>query len=229
MLSYATEKNEPWDGIPNLFVDSGGYSMMKDGTGHPPAEEYLDHLREVGPSLFALQDYPCEPDLLDDLDETVQSHQDKTTAAHRELVDAYCPGDPVAVVQGWDTSDYLRHLDDLADHGLLTDRLGVGSIVRRNAETEIRDVLTAVADATPSRVKLHGFGVKVSVLSHPTAREVLRSADTLSYSYRERYDREWHTGPGFRRVAYHYLDMKREVDILQSDDQAQTTLSEVSP
>lgn len=69
MINYATANNTRWDGIENLFVDSGGYSFMK-GKGEYETSEaaYLDYVTKVSPEVFALRDYPCEPDILEKFD-----------------------------------------------------------------------------------------------------------------------------------------------------------------
>lgn len=224
MISYATQKNKPWSGIDRLFVDCGGYSMLKAGTDLPDPAEYADHLREVDPYLWALPDYPCEPDLLDDRGETVQSHQEKTTEAHKAMADRSVPGQPLSVVQGWDTTEYVAHLNALDDAGVLFDHVGIGSVCRRHAVAEIADVVSAVRSALGENYHIHGFGVKTSVLNHPKAIRCLDSADTLSYEYRERYGSDIHQGPKWKRVAYHYLTMKLEIWEATADDQAQTTL-----
>jgi len=227
MISFATHNNQPWDGIDRLFIDCGGYSMLKAGKDHPDKAEYQEYLETVQPEIYALPDYPCEPDLLEEKGRSVQDHQRLTTEAHVDMLEADPPGQPLSVLQGWETAEYLTHLDDLRDHGAVTDYVGIGSVCRRHAESEIRDVILTVRDALPDSTKLHAFGVKTSVLGLTGVMGTLTSADSLSYGFREQHTETWRSGDRWKRVAYHYLNMKREVDLLQPDDPAQTTLAEV--
>lgn len=188
MINYATQNNEPWGEIERLFVDSGGYSFMKGkGEYTTTDDEYLAWLEEREPELFALRDYPCEPDVLNKHDRTVADHQRRTRERHRSLLSKLpehdLSGKPVAVLQGWDTDDYLRCVDEFRDRGLLTDYIGVGSVCRRHAQGDIRSVLSAIRDALPSRCKIHAFGVKTSVLQYSDVRDLLTSADSLAYDY----------------------------------------------
>jgi len=162
MLNYATKMNEPWDGIERLFIDSGGYSFVK-GKGEYDTDDatYLDFIGAHAPELFALRDYPCEPDVLAEHGRRVEDHQQRTLRRHRSLLDLLedrdLPGTPLAVLQGWSIDDYLRCIDLFRDHGVLTDYVGIGSVCRRNQEAEIRRIIVAVRDALPPRVRLHAF------------------------------------------------------------------------
>jgi len=185
MISYATQLNTPWDGDYRLFIDSGGFHHMAAGTGEyeNSNEEYLAYLREHKPELWAHRDYPCETELLQSLGRTVAEHQHKTTERHIELADADAPGQPVAVVQGWTLDQYLAHLDDLRDHGLLTDYLGIGTICGRENVREVADIILAIREAVPSRIKLHAFGVKGDVLQFREVCDALASADSAAYDW----------------------------------------------
>ena len=91
------------------------------------------------------------------------------------------------VVQGWTIKDYLENIDRIKDHGLLTEHLGIGSVCRRGQNKEIARIIRAVHNNVPSWVKLHGFGVKTSVLRDTDARFYLYSADSQSWDYERRY------------------------------------------
>jgi len=239
MLNYATKMNEPWDGIERLFIDSGGYSFMK-GKGEYDTDDatYLDFIEAHAPELFALRDYPCEPDVLAEHGRRVEDHQQRTLRRHRSLLDLLedrdLPGTPLAVLQGWSIDDYLRCVDLFRDHDVLTDYVGIGSVCRRNQEAEIRRIIVAVRDALPSRVRLHAFGVKSSVLRYPDVRGALASADSQSYEMQAQWGTLHAKGAGsktFRDSALEYLKQKRRIEtLLASDADAetqQTALSEV--
>lgn len=232
MINYASYTGEVWDGIDRLFIDSGGYSFIKGmGEYETSHAEYLDWIERVEPELFALRDYPCEPDVLEKHDRTVRDHQQMTTRDHRELMDEIeernIDADPVAVVQGRSVDEYLRHVDDLRDRGLLTDVLGVGSVCGRHALKEIKPIVKAIDDATPSRVSLHGFGLKIQSLEVPEIYDRLNSADSMAYSYSARTDsRQRDIMCGFRQHALHYLELRRKMLELQARhaDKSQRTI-----
>lgn len=241
MINYATKLNEPWYGIERLFIDSGGYSVFHPEYGNEEYQtadaEYLDYVAEHEPEVFALRDYPCEPGVLDTHDRTVVRHQRMTTDRHRDLLDALedrsIDAQPLAVVQGWRPEDYLEHLDDLRDAGVLTDYVGIGSVCRRNAEAEIREVIRTVRDALPGRVDLHAFGVKGSVLRYPDVRDALASADSQSFDQAARWDAVHDfDGPStWHDQALEYLKQKRRIRVAvgggDRPDEQQQTLGEV--
>lgn len=242
MLNYATKNNKPWSGIERLFIDSGGYSFMKGKGEYETSDaEYLEFIDEHQPEVFALRDYPCEPDVLDEHGRRVEDHQRRTLDRHQNLLDLIADSrvesEPLAVLQGWHVDDYLRCVDLFRDHGVLTDRVGIGSVCRRNQEAEIRRVILAVRDALPSKIGIHAFGVKSSVLQYPDVREALTSADSQSYEMQAQWGSLHAKGAGrktFRDSALEYLKQRRRIEELlageQDADTTQTLLSpEVSP
>lgn len=222
MLNYATQNNTPWDGIERLFIDSGGYSFMKGmGEYGTSNAEYLEFVAEHQPELFALRDYPCELDVLDEHNRTVMDHQQKTLNRHRELLDllddeyAHIDSEPVSVLQGWALEDYLTHLDVMCDAGCLTEYVGIGSVCRPNAADEIRTIVTTVRDELPSRCKFHGFGLKTSVLQFTAVVEALDSADSMAYQYQTQIEsakRYGGAGRTWTDTAYYYLKFKRGIE-----------------
>lgn len=239
MLNYATKNNRPWDGIERLFIDSGGYSFMKGmGEYETTDSEYLDFVERHEPEIFALRDYPCEPDVLSEHGRTVDDHQQRTLARHIHLHDlldnSAVESRPLAVLQGWRLHEYLECIDLFRDHGVLTDRVGIGSVCRRNQEAEIRRVILAIREELPDSVELHAFGVKSSVLKYPDVRAGLASADSQSYEMQAQWSTLHAKGAGsktFRDSALEYLKQKRRIDVLlagESDDATtQTMLTEV--
>lgn len=232
MINYASYSGKVWDSVKRLFIDSGGYSFIKGmGEYETSHEEYLSWIEQVKPELFALRDYPCEPDVLEKHGRTVDEHQSMTTRDHRELMDKIdcrnINADPVAVVQGRSVDEYLQHVDDLKAHGLLTDVLGVGSVCGRHAVKEIKPIIKAIDEATPKRVSLHGFGLKIQSLQVPEVYNRLNSADSMAYSYSARTDsRRRDIMCGFRQHALHYLELRREMLELQARhaDKSQQTI-----
>lgn len=223
MISHATQNNKPWEDDYRLFVDSGGYHHMVAGDGayESSDEEYLIYLLKHRPSLYALRDYPCEPDLLKSLGRSVREQQKRTTDHHRQLLDKVeghnLADNAVSVVQGWTRNQYLDHLDELRDHGLLTETMAIGTVCRRGYDSEIAEIVMAVRDALPSWVNLHAFGVKSSVLRFEEVVNALDSVDSAAYDYSEsrvpsaRSDGESFT---WRDCARAYLNWRH--DLLQT-------------
>jgi len=227
MINYATQNNQPWDGIDCLFIDSGGYSfMLGKGEYGTTDTEYTRFINDVSPDLWALRDYPCEPDVLDTHDRSVRGHQRRTTERHASLLNEAgdgTPGEPVSVVQGWRRDQYVRHVDELRDRGCLTDYVGIGSVCRRHAEAEIREIVTAVTDALPERCSVHAFGVKASVLSTRGVPERIDSCDSLAYEYQTRRNHDSNNWINQMYELVRFRDrMHRHLD---NTDSEQTTLA----
>jgi hypothetical protein len=221
MISHATQNNEPWDGDHRLFVDCGGYHHMMNGAGEygDSDEAYLRYLLKHRPHLYALRDYPCEPDLLSELGRTVADQQRRTTDHHIALYEQVrghsLADNAVSVLQGWTPQQYLSHLDDLRDHGLVTDRLAIGSVCRRGADQDIAEVIMRVREAVPDRVGLHAFGVKGSVLRFEEVADALDSVDSAAYDWSEsRVPSERSDGESFtwRDSARAYLNWRHQLD-----------------
>jgi hypothetical protein len=203
MVSATTQINGIWAG-PDWMVDCGGSpDSIKANGGHPLSiSDYLDYLEapptrygdaadDVTLDRFALRDWPCEPAVRDILDASVDDLQRRTVDDHIRMLDALdsrdIDADPVAVIQGWDVDDYLRHVDMMRDHGLLTDHVGIGSVCRRGSPGDIRDVVYRVRRNLPARVQVHGFGVKKSVLDAPDTLTVFDSVDSAAWENRLRW------------------------------------------
>jgi hypothetical protein len=189
MISHATENNIPWDGDHRTFIDSGGYHHMMTGGGEygESDDAYLEYLLKHRPHLYALRDYPCEPDLLESLGRTVPDQIQRTVDHHVKLYEKVA-GHPLAdsavtVVQGWTRDQYLNCLDALRDHGLPMTHVAIGSVCRRGHDDDIAEIVLAVRNALPSDTHLHAFGVKGSVLRFREVVDALDSVDSAAYDY----------------------------------------------
>lgn len=242
MISYASAVNTRIPGDYELFVDSGGYHHMVNGTGEYERGDsmYLAYLDDIEADLWAVRDYPCEPDLLAELGRTVEEHQRRTTEKHSTLIPVAeqhdIPGRPVSVIQGWSIDDYLEHIDELRDRDLLTDYVGIGSVCRRHQDREIANIILRVRDALPARVDLHAFGVKGSVLRFREVVDALTSADSAAYDWAvSRGHRGRGTDESFtwRDSARSYLNWQHElseiIGTVSMDDPDQVTLTDMHP
>lgn len=234
MINYATQNNKPWEGIENLFVDSGGYSfILGKGEYTTTNKEYLEYVEKHQPELFALRDYPCEPDVLEEHDRTVEEHQEMTIEKHKELRELMKEFDieskPLSVIQGWELEDYLNHIKRMKEEDLITEHIGIGSVCRRGQDEEIRRIILEVNKALPDYCKIHAFGVKSNILRFAEVCEVLHSADSQAFDMASRYDDESvdETDNGFRNVTFHYLKFKKEINRMIKTQQSQRSLQEV--
>jgi len=205
MISHATQNNRPWEGDHRTFIDSGGYHHMMNGAGEygESDEEYLEYLLKHRPHLYALRDYPCEPDLLKTLGRSIEDQQERTVDHHTQLydkVDGHSLADSaVTVVQGWTCHQYLECLDALRDHGLPTDHVAIGSVCRRGYDEDIAEVVLAIREALPQGAHLHAFGVKGSVLRFREVVNALDSVDSAAYDYSVTRFSEAAPGEGYNR------------------------------
>ncbi|AFH22355.1 hypothetical protein OSG_eHP23_00130 [environmental Halophage eHP-23] len=235
MINYATASNKPWNSIENLFIDSGGYSfMLGKGEYATTDRKYLEFVEKHQPELFALRDYPCEPDVLEKNGRTVRDHLEATTEKHRNLL-ALLPefgikSQPVSVVQGWKLEDYLEHLEMLKQHDLLTDYVAIGSVCRRNQDEEIRRIINEVHKRIGDR-KLHAFGVKSNILRFQEMQDKLDSADSMAYEHSEQFGQRVSgtERKSFRDSALAYLKFKKNINSMlnSSKSEKQTTLQQL--
>lgn len=222
-ISHATQNNKPWDGIENLFVDSGGApkTMKAWGGKYPTTDyEYINYVNEYEPKYFALRDYPCEPDLLREINTTVKEHQRKTLQRHLGLIDMYekidISSEPVAVIQGYKIGEYLRFIEMLEDHDLLLPYVGIGSVCGRSAKNEIRSIVKTIRRQLPDR-KIHGFGVSRDGLKVLSIYRDLDSADSQAYENNNNLiPRVSGTKrKSFRDSALGYLKFKRKINCIK--------------
>lgn len=179
-------------------LDSGGFSVLSKHGGYPTTNrEYAAEVRrwhdEIGMLEWAaVQDWMCEPVMIERTGLSVAEHQRRTVASYAELRFDVGVGLPwVPVLQGYTHADYLRCLDlyDAAGFNLRELPLvGIGSVCRRQSTA---DAEVIIRDLTARGLRLHGFGFKMGGLTR--CRDVLASADSLAWSdgarkvsYRER-------------------------------------------
>jgi len=189
MVSYATKTNEPFGG-PEWMVDCGGYSVLSGhGEYETTCREYVEWVaeRDAQVAWWALRDWPYVEELIDGSKTTVRDFQRQTVRDHIrcfEVADELgVDARPMAVLQGRDVRDYLWHVDYLREHGLLTDRVMIGSLVRGPGTTaEVKSTITQIREALPANTELHGLGVKKRLLSDEHVVNALDSADSAAWN-----------------------------------------------
>ncbi len=174
-------------------IDSGAFTeLRKHGRWTVPAEVYAREVvawsAQVGrPDFAAIQDWMCEPFMLERTGRTVAYHQAATVASYLELRELAPSVNWLPVLQGYRLCEYLLHVNAYARAGVDLTKLplvGLGSVCRRQATGEIRLIATSLHSRG---LKLHGFGVKTLGLA--LYADKLASADSLAWSYDARNGR----------------------------------------
>lgn len=172
----------PW------VMDCGGFTELRTHGGWSiTADRFIIEVERVRESIGNLQwvpcmDWMCEPSMIAKTGKSVVEHQALTIENFMYLRERL--GAVVApVVQGWELDDYLRHVEDYRAVGVdlyAEPIVGVGSICRRDQDAQITAIMQALAP-----LKMHAFGVRGRALLE--CREVLRSADSMAWSFDARY------------------------------------------
>ena len=183
MLSYnyVRKLKMPWRIQIPFMMDSGAFAVIQKHGKYPYSPEaYALGIEKWHPDIAWTMDYPCEPSVQKKGHYGPVSAQEMTIDNQIKLLDLNA--NTQMVVQGWTVQDYLENIDRIKDQGLLTERLGIGSVCRRGQNREIARIIRAIHNNVPSWVKLHGFGIKISVLKDTDAKFNLYSADSMSWA-----------------------------------------------
>lgn len=133
------------------------------------------------PDFAAIRDWMCEPHMLARTGRSIADHQALTIESYANLR-AIAPHIPwLPVVQGWHVDDYRSHVAQYAAAGFdlrACNRVGVGSVCRRQGTFEGASIVRAVADLG---IRVHAFGVKVDGLRLFGDR--IASADSMAWSF----------------------------------------------
>ncbi len=167
-------------------LDSGGFSEIgAHGKWTVPPQQYAAEVRRFRDGIgqlawAAVQDWMCEPIMLHKTGLTVAEHQQRTVESYETLT-WIAPDLPwVPVIQGWEATDYLRHVDLYERRGHDLRRfpiVGIGSVCRRQATDEAEAIIREISHFG---VNLHGFGFKV--LGLRKVSDALVSADSMAWS-----------------------------------------------
>ncbi|MEG3437684.1 hypothetical protein V0288_11190 [Pannus brasiliensis CCIBt3594] len=172
--------------INEWIMDSGAFTRITSRRGHLSAKKYASEIKRWktnGKLLAAVtQDYMCEEVALLATGLSVADHQRLTIKRYDRLLDLI--GGEVylmPVVQGYEISEYLQHLESWGDRLSLNQWVGVGSICKRNYRPALVEaILIAIKTARPD-LKLHGFGLKKTALANPLIWDLLYSADSQAH------------------------------------------------
>ena len=173
------------------IMDSGAFTEISThGRYRHSVEEYAREIKrwkDNGNLLAAVsQDYMCEPFILEKTGLSVEEH-------HRLTIERYDA--PLAeetgvyimpVLQGFKPIEYVQHVITYGDRLKPGMWVGVGSVCKRNADpSAILEVLTHIKVVRPD-LRLHGFGLKKTALSHAKICDLLETADSMAWSFSAR-------------------------------------------
>ncbi|MDB9514795.1 hypothetical protein PN499_26685 [Kamptonema animale CS-326] len=181
--------------VADWILDSGAFTeVARYGGYRHGVQQYIQQIyrwSKCGKLLCAVaQDWGCEPFVLSRTGLTVAEHQKLTIERYDQLISKH-PAIPIMpVLQGYRTSDYLKHLADYGDRFAIGSWIGVGSVCKKNGNPgEVADILRAIKILRPD-LRLHGFGLKILALENIEVRELLYSCDSTAWSYPLRFRRE---------------------------------------
>jgi hypothetical protein len=181
----------PWAG------DSGAFAALmlaRDSDGHPWSMPYTSYastwvdlvekishgcFRELGPDFIAIQDWPCEPNVLARTEKTVREHQKLTLDSYMMLTgeNEWMPW--LRTLQGWHLEEYQEHYQMYRDAGVDMDGqlVGIGSVCRRGSQKGIETIVRGLA---PLGMRMHGFGLSINGLR--LIGHLLASSDSQAWS-----------------------------------------------
>ena len=171
-------------------LDSGGFTELSlYGRWVTTPGEYAARVRrysdEIGGLDFAaVQDWMCEPFMLEKTSSTVQQHQQRTIDSVLELHHLQPDLPWLPVLQGWTRDDYLRHLHAYAARGIdlmKFDRVGLGSVCRRQSTTSAAAIVRELGGLG---LQLHLFGYKRQGLAQ--VQGFACSSDSMAWSFAAR-------------------------------------------
>ncbi len=184
-----------------VFVDSGGFQFFTRFNEYPYSPgSYLELIAKDGDIVthFASMDYPCEPELLEKRNATIEQNIRRTVELAVEMdeiinrVYPFLKEKFVPVIQGWRLDDYMRCIELYEDVGITADYnyFGIGSVCRRNSEKEVARIVSAIRKRLGGDVKLHAFGTKISNLRVRKFVHSVYSADTSAWNFEAMYTYE---------------------------------------
>jgi len=189
-------------------IDAGGYNVMASyvtNSGSLRADvDSSDVLNELGTRMpfypwnvgqyhewltqhsdefewATVMDYACEErfDVLWEYDRRMEKTLEATFRHYNRLEDDGHPYKILPVLQGREPDEYVRSYEQLEDHGIPTDHLGLGTVCRMSSEKKIVDFERKIRERIDVD-RMHGFGVKIEAFKHGASFD---SADSQAWVY----------------------------------------------
>jgi hypothetical protein len=188
-------KKKPFNPRSPVAIDSGGFSELSlYGEWRTTPSEYIETLtRMEGLNLkidwAASQDWMVEDIMLSKTGKTILEHQELTVRNFIELYDSETGFEFVPTIQGQTLEQYRHHVGMYRERGFdlkRLNRVGVGSVCRRESTREIEFIMSNLAN---DGLSIHGFGVKSGGMKRYAQH--LKSADSLAWSFNARVRKEY--------------------------------------
>jgi hypothetical protein len=192
-ISYSRLKNRVTISKPTVkswILDSGAFSELSiNGKWTISAQKYADDtrfIRDITPRMShaVIQDWMCEPFILDKTGLSVLEHQKRTVDSFLKLTTLAPDISWMPVLQGYTIDEYLECIDlyTLNEIDLTKYLVGVGSVCKRQHTLEIGSIAKCLKEQHGLRT--HFFGVKQAGIYHYGA--YMASADSMAWSYNAR-------------------------------------------
>ena len=171
-------------------LDSGGFSELSiHGLWKISRDQYAEEVRqwsaEIGRMEWAaIQDWMCEPFILEKTGKSVEEHQRLTIQSYKDLTATAPEIRWIPILQGFRKEEYLRHIESYLAAGVdlkQSSVVGIGSICRRQHTKEAEDIITTIASLG---IRLHWFGFKTKGLERVS--RFLVSSDSMAWSFAAR-------------------------------------------
>lgn len=197
-------------------MDSGAFTYLKQFGKYPISiGKYLNIVIKFNPSLWTIQDWCCEPRVLNSTGLNVLQHIGNTIESGRQLIDFN--DNVVMVVQGWHYKDYLTCVDYICDNGLFTKILGIGTICGRRNPREVYEILKGIKASIPDYCKVHAFGLSINLLKFKEIFDLVDSVDTNAYDF-------WRDNSRNETIINALLEYKNKVNALIEKNKKQSIL-----
>ena len=175
-----------------MILDSGGYSLFSKFDKYPfTKQEYLKLINHYRPLAWIPMDYPCEPELLKRLNQTVEERIASTL--DNLIFFMTQPNSPpglLAVIQGYTLKERLNCFDMILDTGLKTQWLAIGSLCALANLQKIHHIVNGLSDYAIKvgwEGKFHLFGLTIKYLKKYTLPNNIISFDTSAWGYKIPY------------------------------------------
>jgi len=181
MASFVTQSGDLSSGVD---ADDVAAELSTSMPFYPyTLEEYHEWLSQHSDEFewATVMDYACEErfDTLWSYTDRMNATLDATIAQFNLLDDSNADFKLLPVLQGRDVDEYVWFYEQLEDHGIPTDHLGLGTVCRMSSEKRIVEFEQKIRERTDVE-RLHGFGVKIEAFKHGGTFD---SADSQAWVY----------------------------------------------
>ena len=190
VMSYVIEVRKT-GAINKIMIDSGAFHVLEKRISIDQYMSYIDEYVQFVNKYIEWIDYvvtcdiPCDSRFSGSFDNMWRIK--KTVENSIKIVDKI--DDPrkfMIVIQGYTINEYLYCCDLYRMHGLITAKVGIGSLcIRKYSKKQVKEVpeiILAVKAALPSWVKLHTFGLNLKFLKIPEVIKNIHSSDSAAYA-----------------------------------------------